>query len=244
MGGFLGAAGLHGNVPGKVTAVGEGLEGPDSGGDHAQPAAHEHIPVAHAALLHRVGLDVGHQHTVYQDCSGLQVLRGVDSEFRLIFIEQCAAVLGHYLEELVIGDGLPDAEDIVAQGTDLLRSVLHVVLGPVGGGVVHTGLVKEVLIVDEDHVGEAFRQAVLLAVHIEGIQRGIVEAADIHAGDLRQHPLVGVGGEVLDVQLVAVGSSATGHPGLHLSEVVVVADSLYFHLDVGILGLKGFHHLG
>ena len=241
---FLYRAGLYGNVPGEVAALGKGVEGPDAGGYHAEAAAHEEIPVAHAAHLHLGGLHVGDEHAVNHDLRGLDVLGGVYREFGEVLVEQAAAVLGRDLVELVVGDGLIDAVDVVAQGADGLGRGLKVVLSPVVGGIGHAGLVKEVLVVNEHDVGEVAGQAVLFPAHVEGGERGLVEAAEVHAGDLGQRALGGVGGEVFYVELVAVGGGAAGHAGLHLGKVVVKADGLDLDGDVGILLVEGLVHLG
>ena len=155
MGSLLGAAGFYGDVPGKVAAFREGGEGPDTGGNHAQAAAHKHIPVAHAALLGCVGLHIGDQNPVNQGLRCLQIFGGVDGKLGLIRIQQSAAVLGNDLEELVISNGLPDAVNVIAQGADCFCGGLHVVLRPIIGGIGHTGLVKQILVVDQNNVGKA-----------------------------------------------------------------------------------------
>ena len=243
MGCLLGAAGLDNNVPFKVTTICEGLECPDAGGDHAQAAAHEHIPVTHAALLHSIGLDIGNQNAVNQSSSSCQVLCGVDGELGLVFIQQGAAVLSNDLEEFVVGDGLPDAVDVITQSADLLGSDLQVSLSPVVGGVCNASLIEQILIVDQNNIGEALGQAVLLAANVKCVQCSVIQTADVNAGNLCQLTLVCVSCEVLDIQLVAVGSGATGDAGLHLSEVIIVADGLDFDLDIGVLILESGDHL-
>ena len=166
---FLGAAGFHNDVPFKLTVFGKGLECPDAGRNHTQAAAHKHIPVAHAALLGSVGLHVGNQNPIHQSLGGFQVFGGVDGEFRFLFVQQGAAVLGGNLEEFVIGDGLPDAEGVLVQRPDRFRGSLEIVLGPVIGGIGHTGFVEQILVVDQNHVGEALGQAELLAAQIYSI---------------------------------------------------------------------------
>ena len=240
---LLGAAGFNNDVPLEVTIVGKGLECPDAGGDHAQTAAHEHIPVAHAALLHSIGLDIGNQNAVDQSLSSCQVLGGINGELGLVFVQQSAAILCNDLEEFIVGNGLPDTEDVITQSADLLSSNLQVSLSPVVGGVCNTGLIEQVLIVDQDNVGEALGQAVLLAANVECVQSGFVQSADINTGDFSQQALVSICCEVFDVQFVAVGCGATSDAGLHLGEVIIVADGFDFDLNVGMLSLKSSNHL-
>ena len=242
MGSLPGAARLHGNVPVKAAVFREGLECPDAGGDHAEPAAHEHIPVAHAALLHRVGLNIADQNPVHQSLGGTDIFRAVDGKLRLVLVQKRAAVLGGNLEELIIGDRLPDAENVIAQSADGFRRRLQVVLRPVGGGISHAGLIEEVLVVDQNHVGKALGQAVLHALDVKGVERGLVQSADVHAADLSEQALVGVCGKVFNIQLIAVRRGAAGNAGLHLGEVIVVADGLHLNGDVGILLPEGVHH--
>ena len=47
---------LHRNIPCEITVLCECLECPDTCRDHAKTSAHEHIPVAHTALLDGVRL--------------------------------------------------------------------------------------------------------------------------------------------------------------------------------------------
>ena len=83
----------------------------------------------------------------------------------------------------------------------------------------------------------------MLAVHVERIQGCLIQAAEIHAGDLGQGTLVGIGREVFNVQLIAVGSGTTGHPCLELGEVVVIGNGLDLYRDVGVLLVERLIHL-
>ena len=233
---------LNRDIPIKATAIGKGLECPNTGGDHAQTAAHEQIPVTHAAHLHVRGLDVADQHAVGHHLSGGHVLGGVDGKLRLVLIQQAAAELGANLVELVVSKRLVVAVNIIAQGADGLSRRLHIILRPVCGGIINAGLVKQVLVVDQHHIGEVAGQAVLLAVHVERAQCSLVQAAEVHTADLGQHALIGIGGEILDVQLIAVRRRAAGHAGLHLGEIVIHGDGFDLNRDVGIFLMEGLVH--
>ena len=115
MGSFLRAARLNSDVPCEIAVFRKGLECPNAGGDHTETTAHKHIPVAHAALLDGVRLHVADQNAVNKRLRCLDIFFGVDRELRLILVQQAAAVLCNDLEELVVGDRLPDTENIVAQ---------------------------------------------------------------------------------------------------------------------------------
>ena len=242
MGSFLRAARLNSDVPCEIAVFRKGLECPDAGGDHAETTAHEHIPVAHAALLDGVRLHVADQNAVNKRLRCLDIFFGVDRELRLILVQQAAAVLCNDLEELVVGDRLPDTENIVAQRANLFSSILNIILRPIIRRICNASLIEQILVVNQDDIGEALRQAVLLAIHIECAECGFVQTGKILTGNLCKQAFVCIGCEVLDVQLVAVRSSAARNTGLHLREIIIVADCFNFDLDVLMGGFKGFDH--
>ena len=247
--GFLGVAGLHGDVPVKRAVAGKVREGPDAGDDHAQPAGLEQVPVAHAGHLLGGGHDVGLALHVHQVLQGLHVSGGVHGELGVVVVEQAAAVLAHHLVILVEADGVVIAEDIAAQGADALGGGHGVLPGPVVGGVGDARLVEEILVVDQHHVGEAVGHAVLLAVGLESLERHLVVRAGVDALGLddavqrQERALFGVGDKVFVVELKNVGRLAAGDLGGELGKIIVEAIALELDGDVGVLGGVGVDHL-
>ena len=126
---LLRRAGLNSDVHSKSQPSAKVFEGRCRWGDHAKASAHEEVPVAHAAhLLTSVGCTLETSARIDHDLRGLDVLGGVYGELGEVLVEQAAAVLRRDLVELIIGDGLVDAVDVVAQGADGLSRGLKVVL--------------------------------------------------------------------------------------------------------------------
>lgn len=119
-------AGLHGDIPVKVALIGEGLEAPDAADQHAQLALAEQVPVT--AARHVLG--VGHHAVLAAHAGehGLQhghVFGRIDGEGGVVLLEQAPAVALDGLVELVVGDGLIIAPDVVTQRADLFSSRLR-----------------------------------------------------------------------------------------------------------------------
>ena len=149
-------------------------ECPNTRHNHAKAARLKQVPVTHACHLLLGGHNIGFLLHVNHVLQRFNIFRGIHRELRKVIIEKAAAVLLNGFIELVEGNGMIIAKDIITQRTDFLRRSHCILPLPVIRGIVDTGLIKQILVVNQHNIREAIRNAILYAVSAERFQGHIV----------------------------------------------------------------------
>ena len=249
MRGFLSVTRFHNDVPIEVAIVRIFGECPNTGHNHAKAARLKQIPVAHACHLlfgrHNIGFLLHINHVLQR----FNVFRGIHRELREVIIEEAATVLLNGLIELVEGNRMVIAVDIITQRTDFLRRSHCVLPLPVVRGVIDASLIKQILVVNQHNIREAVRHTILHTVSAECFQGHIVVDRGVDAvfgqDVIQRHQcaLLCVGDEILVIQFKNIGSLAAGNLRRHLRKVIVIAIGLQVDGDIGVFFHIVVNHL-